>query len=50
MPWLKTREFPMVIMEPVKGGSLSKLPQDLASRLKEAAPNSSISSWSASLG
>ena len=37
--------IPMVIMEPVKGGSLSKLPQDLASRLKEAAPNSSISSW-----
>ena len=38
-------EIPMVIMEPIKGGSLSQLPQDLAARLKEADPQRSISSW-----
>ena len=37
--------IPMVIMEPIKGGSLSQLPQDLAARLKEADPQRSISSW-----
>lgn len=37
--------IPMVIMEPVKGGSLSKLPEDIAQPLKTYAPTNSISSW-----
>lgn len=32
-------------MEPVKGGSLSFLPDDLAASLKAERPDSSISSW-----
>lgn len=36
---------PMVIMEPIKGGSLAQLPDDLSAMLKEAAPDKSISSW-----
>lgn len=37
--------IPLVIMEPVKGGSLSFLPDDLAASLKAEHPDSSISSW-----
>ena len=37
--------IPLVIMEPVKGGSLSFLPDDLAASLKAERPDSSISSW-----
>lgn len=37
--------IPMIIMEPIKGGSLSQLPLDLAEKLKAQKPNSSISSW-----
>lgn len=32
-------------MEPIKGGSLAVLPDDLADKLKQHAPNQSISSW-----
>ena len=32
-------------MEPVKGGSLAKLPEDIAQPLKAYAPDKSISSW-----
>lgn len=38
-------EIPMVIMEPIKGGSLSNLPEEVAAPFKEARPNDSISSW-----
>ena len=38
-------KIPMVIMEPVKGGSLAKLPEDIAQPLKAYAPDKSISSW-----
>lgn len=41
----KRLNIPMVIMEPVKGGSLAQLPDDLAGMFKEAAPDKSISSW-----
>lgn len=36
---------PMVIMEPIKGGSLSSLPKEVAAPFKEARPEASISSW-----
>lgn len=36
---------PMVIMEPIKGGSLSLLPTDLSDQMKYCDPNRSISSW-----
>ena len=36
---------PMVIMEPVKGGRLARLPEEAQEVLKEAAPERSISSW-----
>lgn len=37
--------IPLVIMEPIKGGSLSFLPDDIAASLKAERPDSSISSW-----
>ena len=37
--------IPMVIMEPIKGGSLSYLPEDIAAEMKAYAPEKSISSW-----
>lgn len=36
---------PMVIMEPIKGGSLAVLPEDIAAMYKEADQEASISSW-----
>ncbi len=36
---------PMVIMEPIKGGSLAVLPDDIAAMYKEADPQASVSSW-----
>ncbi len=36
---------PMVIMEPIKGGSLAVLPEDIAAMYKEADREASISSW-----
>lgn len=38
-------DIPLVIMEPVKGGSLAQLPEDVTVPFTEARPNSSISSW-----
>lgn len=37
--------IPLVIMEPVKGGSLAQLPEDVTLPFREARPDSSISSW-----
>lgn len=37
--------IPMIIMEPIKGGSLAKLPSDLAAQLKDSDDTRSISSW-----
>ncbi len=37
--------IPMVIMEPVKGGSLAKLPEDVTGEFKRLRPDASIASW-----
>lgn len=36
---------PLVIMEPIKGGSLAELPEEVAAPFKEARPDASLSSW-----
>ena len=36
---------PLVIMEPIKGGSLAVLPDDVSAMFKEYAPDASVSSW-----
>lgn len=36
---------PLVIMEPIKGGNLANLPEDISHILKAYHPNKSISSW-----
>lgn len=36
---------PVIIMEPVKGGSLAELPEQVASIFREADPESSLASW-----
>ncbi len=36
---------PVIIMEPVKGGSLANLPESVADVFKAADPNASMSSW-----
>ena len=38
-------QIPMVIMEPVKGGSLATLPSEVTNPFTEFNPNSSIPSW-----
>ena len=42
---LREREIPMVIMEPVKGGTLASLRPEFGERLKAARPEASIASW-----
>lgn len=42
---LTKRGIPAVIMEPLLGGRLSKVPQNIADRLKERSPQSSVASW-----
>lgn len=37
--------IPMVIMEPIKGGNLASLPQDIEAIFKEENPEASIASW-----
>lgn len=37
--------IPMVIMEPIKGGSLSNLPKEVCAPFKAERPDDSISSW-----
>ena len=36
---------PVIVMEPVKGGSLAKVPQELAAEFEKRCPGSSPSSW-----
>lgn len=36
---------PVIIMEPVKGGSLARLPENAASILRKANPKASLASW-----
>ena len=42
---LRARNIPMVIMEPVKGGTLANLRPDLAEKFQAARPGSSLASW-----
>ena len=42
---LDKREIPITIMEPLLGGRLSSLPENIAAKLKERAPDASLASW-----
>lgn len=42
---LKNRNIPIIIMEPVKGGTLADMAPELASMMKNARPNNSLASW-----
>lgn len=42
---LHRRGIPMIIMEPVKGGTLANLQPDLEAMLKEVRPDASAASW-----
>ncbi len=42
---LEKRGIPAVIMEPLLGGRLSKVPDHVAQRLKQAEPEKSVASW-----
>ena len=42
---LVKRGIPAVIMEPLLGGRLSKVPEHIAGRLKEREPGKSVASW-----
>lgn len=41
----KSKGIPMVIMEPIKGGSLATLPKDVSAPFRKAHPNWSDASW-----
>lgn len=38
-------DIPVIIMEPIKGGSLAELPEDITAIFKEADPKASVASW-----
>ena len=42
---LAKRQIPVVIMEPLLGGRLSKVPDHIVSRLKQKSPERSVASW-----
>lgn len=42
---LKERNIPMIIMEPVKGGTLANMAPDLEAMFKTARPDKSVASW-----
>ena len=42
---LHARNIPMIIMEPVKGGTLASLTPELEGMLKAARPDASVASW-----
>ena len=42
---LEKRHIPAVIMEPLLGGRLSKLPEHLVARIKQRGPETSVASW-----
>lgn len=53
-PWVHSRacyevarkhNIPIIVMEPVKGGTLAKLPEEAEKLLKDYAQNASVSSW-----
>ena len=42
---LEKRNIPAVIMEPLLGGRLAKVPDNIANRLKQRNPEDSVASW-----
>ena len=42
---LDKKGIPSIIMEPLLGGRLAKVPDNIATRLKERAPQNSVASW-----
>ena len=42
---LEKRKIPIIVMEPVKGGTLANLPPDLDAKLKAVHPDKSAASW-----
>ena len=42
---LRKHDVPMLIMEPVKGGTLASAPEEADKLMREARPNASIASW-----
>lgn len=42
---LTSRNIPIIVMEPVKGGTLASMTPDLEAIYKEARPNDTIASW-----
>lgn len=42
---LTKRNIPIIIMEPLLGGRLAKVPDHIATRLKERNPHGSVASW-----
>lgn len=42
---LEKRDIPVIIMEPLLGGRLAKLPDHLQAQLKAKEPNTSVASW-----
>ena len=42
---LESRGIPMIIMEPVKGGTLASLPPEFEAKYKEVRPDASAASW-----
>lgn len=42
---LRDRKMPMIIMEPVKGGTLANMAPDLEAMFKNAKPEASVASW-----
>lgn len=42
---LHSRQIPVIVMEPVKGGTLANLEPELEGMLKEARPDASAASW-----
>jgi len=41
----KSLDIPVVIMEPIKGGSLANLPEDITNQLRSVCPDQSTASW-----
>ncbi len=41
----EAKGIPLIIMEPIKGGTLANLPADAAAPLKELRPDASMASW-----
>ena len=42
---LERRGIPIMVMEPLLGGRLAKVPADIADRMKEREPDKSVASW-----